>query len=193
MSLLSVKDRTDVIRSYAEAHECRMFVETGTAEGETLFALYDDFDLLVTIDISEHKYYPFIGNSFDKPNIRPYFGSSDRVLRELIPKCVEPAVFWLDAHWTPDEISNQKLDAWDITPILNEILQILWDGVPHVILVDDARLFGTEIGYPTMEDLESQLKFVAERHCDGFTYSMTVKDDIIRLVPVWSQGNRTGS
>ena len=46
----------------------------------------------------------------------------------------------------------------------------------NVILIDDARNFGSDPAYPTLEELKSFI------HSNG-KYSFVVKDDIIRITP----------
>ena len=50
--------------------------------------------------------------------------------------------------------------------------------LPHMIAIDDARLFGTDPAYPTVAWVQ---QYVARyRH----RYRFELEDDIIRIVPV---------
>jgi hypothetical protein len=52
---------------------------------------------------------------------------------------------------------------------------IFQSNLPHVILIDDARLFDGTGGYPTIAHLQ---EFLGERG-----YLLAVEDDIVRLTP----------
>ena len=48
---LPMEERREIIKSYAEAYETTVFVETGTADGSTTMALIPYFDELYTVEI----------------------------------------------------------------------------------------------------------------------------------------------
>jgi hypothetical protein len=62
-----------------------------------------------------------------------------------------------------------------INPVLDELEWIRLDGRPHVILVDDARLFGREEGWPGKCELITALDY-GER-------SVMVIDDVYISIP----------
>lgn len=68
------------------------------------------------------------------------------------------------------------------TPILSE-LDLIFDSPLSrpVILIDDAREFGTAAGYP---DLDTLRGFVAGRRPN---FAIEVRDDIIRITPPGSE------
>jgi hypothetical protein len=52
-----------------------------------------------------------------------------------------------------------------------------------VILIDDARCFGHDAGYPTLDDLRAQVHALAP------SMSMTIDLDIIRITPDVQRSN----
>ena len=81
-----------------------------------------------------------------------------------------PAVFWLDGHFSAGPTARADLD----TPIVEELEAVLThDRDDHVVLIDDARLFGTG-DYPTIDQVRAQVA----RHRPH--WQVDVHTDIIR-------------
>jgi hypothetical protein len=86
-----------------------------------------------------------------------------------------PSILWLDAHYDHDGREDRRGEV--DTPIREELSHALhWAAVGHLVLVDDARLFGSDEAYPTIDEV--QRRFAAPSG-----YGMIVEDDIIRLIP----------
>jgi hypothetical protein len=94
-------------------------------------------------------------------------------LPEVLATIREPALFWLDAHYSGGITSGSD----EYCPVLRELELIFNNGVrEHVVLVDDARLFVGEKGYPTVEQVAS----LAASHSDR---RVEVANDVIRITP----------
>ena len=77
-------------------------------------------------------------------------GDSGKVLFDLCIQITEPAIFWLDGHYS--EGITAKGDKF--CPIYEELSAIFQSQkLPHVLLIDDARLFIGKNDYPTISDL----------------------------------------
>lgn len=163
--MLTAEERVEVIRAYGMPY--RWFVETGTADGTTTIALARDFDRLITIEL-DHAYYLHVATErlMHYPNILPLQGDSATVLKEVVYWLPEPAIYWLDAHYSGGARADKD------TPIVDELFAIGHRNA-STILIDDARLFGTDPAYPTLEWVERWA------HDLGYTYELY--DDIIRL------------
>jgi hypothetical protein len=164
----------EIIRSYAKHSKYRVFVETGTAVGYTTGALLDDFERIYTIELGEaahaearRKFAPF-------PKVTALRGDSAKVLPYVLGLLATPAVFWLDAHYSGDGTARGSVD----TPIAEELRLVFESGLPHVVLVDDMRLFGVDPAYPSMEWVAG---FVAAQ--EG-RFDMKIETDMARIVPV---------
>jgi hypothetical protein len=166
-----VKQR--VLRSYAQQYGLRTFVETGTFLGDTTAALRPHVDHLLTIEISSE----LAGRARERfagaPNVRILEGDSSRLLPEILVQLREPALFWLDGHYSGGITARGDVD----TPVRTELLAILDHPIrKHVILIDDARDF-TGGEYPTIAEVAETVR----SHSSG--YSFDLRDDIIRLTP----------
>lgn len=179
-------ERRKLLRRYGKEYGLDTFIETGTNQGETCWFLKDDFQTLYTIELSGSLYREAVKRFQSYPNVVCVQGDSSRKLAQVLRKVKEPALIWLDGHYSGPGTARGP----ENTPVLAELAAIFATGVPHVILVDDARCFygGGEnpIGgtprydhYGTYPPL-AQLEELAE--ANGYTYEL--KDDVIRLIPI---------
>ncbi len=115
----------------------KVFVETGTYKGKTTRWAAEEFDFVHTIEAAQPFYDRYHAELKALGNIEPHFGDS----REHLPRVVEkigdqPAMFWLDGHWSGGVTAGEL----DECPIIEEL-----DAIKHrrndVIMIDDARLF----------------------------------------------------
>jgi hypothetical protein len=162
------------ISKYAEQYGVRTLVETGTYLGDMVQAMKRRFDKVFTIELSPEYAARARKRFASSPNVTVLEGSSDTVLETLLSKFDQPVLFWLDAHYSGGATARGIQD----TPIVQELELIFKPGSPrHVILIDDARLFGEDPGYPTLEALTD---FLRTRAPD---YSVSVADDAIHIIP----------
>ena len=85
----------------------------------------------------------------------------------------KPALFWLDGHYSGGETARGKKD----TPILEELITIFGAKEEHIILIDDARLFGSAKDYPSLKELA----FFCRNKKPNIDF--VVLDDCIRITP----------
>lgn len=114
------------------------FVETGTLNGETIFALEPYFDNLYTIEFSE-KYYNNTKNRYNGNKIKFILGDSSIVFEELLENITDKCIFFLDGHWSGGDTGHSNKDC----PLEEEITHInnLYNN-NCIIIIDDFRLFG---------------------------------------------------
>ena len=121
-------------------HGLNHFVETGTLVGHTALWANQYFETTTTVekDIAswQRNYDAF---KVERKPIWSYCEDSGEFLQRIALKC--PCLIWLDAH------TNEEC------PVLREIAAINKSPLPHVILVDDARLFGDLPAWPTREEV----------------------------------------
>ena len=170
--------RVEILRDYAKRYQLRNFVETGTSDGYTTWALRDDFAKIDTIEIDyglwSRARVRFVGYG----RIACWYGDSGVLLPGILYLLDGPALFWLDGHWCG---SGPNPDGPD-TPIRAELPLVLSDPRPHVVLIDDARCFregadweSERYDWPTLTWVREQ----AVEHC----YDYELADDVIRLTP----------
>jgi hypothetical protein len=113
-------------------------IETGTFIGGSAVELRDIFDRVWTIELSQHLYEAARATNA-RDGLTFLLGSSEDVLPELLAELDEPALFWLDGHWSEGETAGEDREC----PVLAELAAI--DAWPHAsqsaVLIDDARFF----------------------------------------------------
>ncbi|MEO6053156.1 MAG: hypothetical protein ABIP97_04015 [Chthoniobacterales bacterium] len=161
-----------VLLDFARRHHLKTFVETGTFHGDTLGYLSPHLDALYSIELADSFYEAATKRFAGSKNIHLLHGDSATRLTEVISDLSEPALLWLDAHYSAGDTARGDED----TPIVQE-LNLLFSNqkVKHFILIDDARDFGRDPGYPSLSYIEK----VAEQN----NYKYDCRFDIIRLLP----------
>lgn len=174
---LPLDERAAVIRDYAERFGLRVLVETGSGDGITAGNLAPHFDRVFTIEISPSKYYGVWGALVNHRNVLPILGDSADVLPHLLNKIDDPAIFWLDGHYDGGDSGRGAVD----TPICDELFTIFAHPRqrPNVVLIDDARLFGTDPAYPSVDWIKGRV-----HQWGNDEYGVYVSEDIIRIVPL---------
>lgn len=144
----AVKQRA--VREAGRAHGCRVLVETGTYLGDMLLANHRHFDRLVSIELGEDLWQQARVRLAGLHNVTLLQGDSATRLREVVASLDEPAVFWLDAHYSAGITARGDTE----TPIGVEVQAIIAaEGLAgSVVLIDDARLFGHG-DYPNIEEV----------------------------------------
>ena len=164
----------DIVRQYADRHGLATLVETGTYMGGTIEALRDRFARIYSIELDDALYERARARFAHLPHVTILHGDSAQMLPEVLAHLREPALFWLDGHYSGPGTAKGRRE----TPIEEEIRAVLAHPVAgHVILVDDARVFGSWPDYPTIDDFHRLVTTAAP------AAQFTVEDDIIRIHP----------
>lgn len=116
----------------------RICVETGTYRGGSTVRFASIFDAVHTIELSDEWYAFSKAKLASYSNVTCHHGDSVEVLRDLLPGLVEPAVFFLDAHYSG---GSTALGTEEV-PLLRELQLICTRGQKDVLIIDDARLIG---------------------------------------------------
>lgn len=163
-----------ILREYAKTYGLRVLVETGTYLGDMIHAMNADFDRLYSIELSRDLHEKAVKRFKGIGKIDLLQGDSSVELEKIVRKLNQPALFWLDGHWSGGVTARGPKD----TPIYDELRHIL-NTVDrgHVILIDDARCFGKDPAYPTIDALS---EFVKSKRSN---LDITVRDDSIRITP----------
>jgi len=156
--------KKQVVSSYGSG--VRVLIETGTYYGEMVEAQMDNFDRIISIELSERLYKKAVDKFRGVKNVVILNGDSGKLLPSIVKTLHEPVIFWLDGHYSGGVTAKGSKE----TPIREELACILNHHIKHVILIDDARCFGKG-DYPTLEEIQA---------VKG-KYSYELKHDIIRL------------
>lgn len=179
---LPANERRKVIARYGASYKIDTMVETGTNLGHTPLALRGNFKTIYTIELFPRLHREAVRVLKPYPHIVCLRGDSLEKLPIVLNKLRAPALFWLDGHYSGPETGKGETD----TPVKEEIEMIfenvLETGYKHVILVDDARLFGGGLFHTEeFKDYPSLAWVSAYSDANGYKYEL--KDDIIRLTP----------
>ena len=167
-----IKQRT--LLEYAATHNLQIFVETGTFLGDMIEAMRGSFESLFSIELDNALCNMAKSRFRRRDHIQIVNGDSAKVLGDIVRSIDRPALFWLDGHYSGGVTARGLKD----TPVLEE-LKIILDAPDrgHVIIIDDARCFGKDCDYPTIE----ALGLLVGSMRDNMT--VTVRDDMIRVTP----------
>jgi len=150
----------------------RLLIETGTFTGDMVEALRRRFDAVISIELSFAYFQAAVRRFRKRRNVFIIFGDSGEVLPRLLPSITQPALFWLDGHYSGGATAKSALE----TPVFQELEAIFNHPIKnHVVLIDDARMFVGASDYPTLGALRD---FVRSRRPQA---RFEVADDSIRI------------
>jgi hypothetical protein len=160
-----------VLLEYIERFRPAAFIETGTYRGDTVAAVHSRVPQVISIEL-DPTLVRFARRRFaDIGNVTIIEGDSAHELRGVLATVTEPSMLWLDGHFSGGVTANSG-----DSPVVSELHAVIAAGLPHVVLVDDIRLFDGTAGYPTLRALLDCL--------DSSQVEITNQDDILRIVPV---------
>ena len=179
----SIKQRT--LKHFAEQFQLRILVETGTFFGDMVEAMKEQVDQIYSVELSRKLHEKARDRFKHLQHIELICDDSGSVLRDIVRRLERPALFWLDGHYSEGVTAKGEKE----TPIFEELDCILSaPDLGHVIIIDDARCFGTDPAYPTIAEL---VESVTSRRPN---VDISIRDDSIRIIPSKVPfGSRTAS
>jgi hypothetical protein len=146
-----------LIRHYAREHGCETLVETGTFRGDMLLAMQRTFRRMYSIELHPELHRRAVRLFHGRQDVHLLQGDSGQRINDVLGKLNQPALFWLDGHYSGGRTAKSDLN----TPIVAELDAILAHPVQnHVILIDDARVFNGTNDYPTVDAIRERLQVV---------------------------------
>ncbi len=165
-----VKHRT--IEKYAKTHNHQLFVETGTYRGDTVHAVQGIFKEIYSVELGYDLAKQARARFREQKNVSILQGDSGLILPKLLSQIRGSCLFWLDANFSV----GVPFFASRETPIYQELKGIFQHpNKNHTILIDDARDFDGQKGYPEIAQLRD---FVLKKFPQS---TFEVEDDIIRI------------
>lgn len=165
----------DQILSIAATHSISVFFETGTYLGNTVRGVKDAFDTVYSVELSEDLASLARERFASDANVHIIQGDSALALRDFLAKLEQPALFWLDAHYSSGVTAMGSLQ----TPVKNELRAILGHPIKqHHILIDDVKDFNGQNDYPTVDQI---LEMV--REFGAGNYAVQVDGPVFRIGP----------
>lgn len=164
--------KSNLIKHYARKNSLHILIETGTGDGNMIYACLKHFKKIFSIELSTDLYKNAI-KRFEKYNyVQIHNGNSSTILPKILKNIENPVLFWLDAHYSGGNTARGKSN----TPILKELEQIFKNfNDKSIVLIDDANLFNGENGYPTFSELKQYVSSF------GSNWQINNRDNIIRI------------
>jgi hypothetical protein len=163
-----------ILRDYSKKYSLRILVETGTCYGDMVDAMKADFDQIYSIELDKDLYEKAFRRFRKAKNVELIHGDSGIELEGLMKRMDQPALFWLDGHYSAGVTARGAKD----TPIREELHHILHSNdLGHVVIIDDARCFGQDPAYPSIEELDKMILSLRPN------MDIVIQDDIIRITP----------
>jgi hypothetical protein len=162
------------ILAIAELYGIKILVETGTQAGATLAAALPYFERLYSIEIYEPAVVAARKRFAAHPKVEIIHGDSATALPALIKTINEPVLFWLDGHYS-GKGSGMGEEQSPIRAEMRHILDLRPAG-HDAIIIDDARHFVGQDGYPPLDVFVSDME-------KAFGTRPRVADDAIFILP----------
>jgi len=161
-----------IIEKYAKAYSCSILIETGTYLGDTVFSQKDNFEGIISIELSNRLFNAAMRRFKKYSHIKVLHGNSGDILPEIMPGIDRRSLLWLDGHYSSGLTARGETES----PVFRELDAIFRNNsFFHIILIDDARLFIGKRDYPTMDELNV---FIKQK---GPGYKLIIESDIIIL------------
>lgn len=165
--------KQNAIAEYQKKYGYSVMIETGTYYGDMVEAQKKRFQKIISIELSVELSQKAQKRFLKDKNITIVQGDSGKILAKILENVDEPAIFWLDGHYSSGVTAKGNKEC----PIFEE-LDGIFSSKPfeHILLIDDARCFTGKGDYPTIEELTEYVK-----NKNG-KYNLEVRNDIIRFV-----------
>lgn len=166
------KIKQNIIEEFQKKCGYNVLIETGTFLGDMVEAQRNNFKKIFSIELQYDLAKGAVDRFKDVGHIKILQGDSGELLRTILKEVNEPAIFWLDAHYSGGLTAKGDKEC----PIYQEIDAIFTTKEHHFLLIDDARLFNGKGDYPTIAQLT---KYVQDKDP---RYKVSVDNDIIICV-----------
>lgn len=161
------------VQEYQQKYGYTTLVETGTYLGDMVEAQKNKFKKIISVELSIDLFDKAQRRFNSEKNIIILQGDSGELLPVILKDIIEPAIFWLDAHYSTGITAKGNKEC----PIFEELDAIFNNKkYNHIILIDDARCFIGRGDFPTVEKLTRYIRSKNEN------YKVEIKNDIIRYV-----------
>src|SRR5688572_12029307 len=109
--------KAEVIEAYRKKTGSRTLIETGTYLGDMVFVNLKKFSKICSIELDKHLSL-YAQRRFKRfSNVRILQGDSGTILWEVLKEVKEPAIFWLDGHYS----GGITAQGAKLCPILDEL------------------------------------------------------------------------
>ena len=156
------------IKEYQERYGYAILVETGTYLGDMVEAQKKNFKKIISIELSVDLFEKAKKRFRNDKHIQILNGDSGKILPAVLEGINNPAIFWLDGHYSEGITAKGEKES----PIIEELDAILkYRNLNHILLIDDARSFVGNGDYPSIEELKEYIR------TKNVNYQIDIKDD----------------
>ena len=134
------------------ARKHQVLVESGTYLGGTVAFMLPHARKIVSVEIEPSLYEEARRRFADDPKVELHLGDAAELIPELVAGVDEPALIWLDGHFTGG-VNTVRGEAVEPAPGILESLGRLNLPRGTTVVVDDLRLFGRGDGFPQLDEL----------------------------------------
>jgi hypothetical protein len=152
---LSAVAKRRMILQELRSHNLQTVVETGTFLGDTAYFLSSRGYQVITVEIAPKLAALARARFSGIDTVTTVEGDSGKLMPKLVADLIQPALFYLDGHYSGGETEKGELE----TPVVAEVEAILAgakDG--SVVIIDDARCFGASPDFPDLAEFLTLLK-----------------------------------
>ena len=165
--------KQETISEYQKQFGYTTLIETGTYMGDMVDEQKKRFKKIISIELGVDLFEKAKKRFRNDKNVLIMQGDSGKVLPKIVLDLKEPAIFWLDGHYSAGITAKGDKEC----PIFEELNSIfISNKFNHILLIDDARCFIGEGDYPSIEKLTEYIRNKNKN------YKVEVKHDIIRCV-----------
>ncbi len=141
-NLKSILNKDIKLKNIFKDYNFDNFIETGTHTGTTAFEMSKYFKTVDTIEIAKNlfDYCQLIKEQKQISNVNLHLGDSSILLEKILKNIKGESIFFLDGHYSSGITGRGIKDV----PLLEELKIINAKyNYSSIIIIDDARLFGT--------------------------------------------------
>jgi len=163
--------KQSVVAAFKKKYGYELLIETGTYLGDMVAVQLSKFKQVISIELGVDLHKRAIERFRENKNVSILQGDSGKVLESILPEIHQPAIFWLDGHYSGGITALGDSEC----PVMEELAAIFDNNrFKHVILIDDERCFTGEGDYPTIDTITQYIK------SRDASYEVVVEHDIIR-------------
>ena len=140
--------RRHLLRLFRERGH-QVLIESGTFRGETVRFFLPHASRIVSIEVDPSLHAQAAARFADKPQVEILLGDALKELPRIAGELEEPAMLWLDGHYSGGETGRGEVDEPGVL-ILDQLGKL---GLPKgtTVVVDDVRAFGVLPDFPSLE------------------------------------------
>src|SRR5688572_1353363 len=124
--------KQNIIAEYQEKYHHGILIETGTFRGDMIEAQKSRFKKIISIELAAHLFEKAKKRFKNDQHVVLVHGDSGKVLSNVMKEVKEPAIFWLDGHYSAGVTAKGDTEC----PIFGELDAIFNEkNLDHILLI----------------------------------------------------------